>query len=282
MSVPSYNERLLILTKTYPAPSAKHREISCVAAITGDGLFRRLYPVPFRLLDGDQQFKKWQWIEARVQRASDDARPESHRIFVDTIVRDDKIVGTENNWEARRRIIEAHVASDFAAIERNRAEKEEKRKGTGETLVYLRPSRLLGLEITKAREQDWTDEEKAKLIHRQDGLFDTEEMRAKAQLRKLAHDFYYCYECDAASGKAEYRHKITDWEVGALYWNVRRSHGEDWERPFRQKLEGELSGKDLLFLMGTMHRFPDTWLIVGLAYPPKQRPVPDPQMGFDL
>lgn len=99
MAKPPHDERLLILTKTYPAPSTKHREISCVAAINSDGVFRRLYPVPFRLLEGDQKFKKWEWIEAKIQRANDDQRPESHRIFVDTIVRGDTVMGTQNNWE---------------------------------------------------------------------------------------------------------------------------------------------------------------------------------------
>ena len=275
-------ERLLIVTKTYPAPSAKHREISCVAAITDKGEFRRLYPVPYRLLGGDQQFKKWEWIQARVQRASDDARPESHRIFVDTIVRNDEILDTKNHWEERRKWIESLVLTDFEAVESRRSQKEQQRKGTGETFSYLRPSRLLGLEIVESSEQEWSDEEKAKLVHKQDGLFDNEEMRATAQLRKLQHDFYYHYECDTGSGKRAYRHKITDWEVGALYWNVRRSHGTDWEAPLREKLEKEFADLDLLFLMGTMHRFPDSWLIVGLAYPPKQRPLQDPQMKLGI
>lgn len=64
MAKPPHSERLLILTKTYPAPSTKHREISCVAAVNEDGRFRRLYPVPFRLLEGEQKFKRWEWIEA--------------------------------------------------------------------------------------------------------------------------------------------------------------------------------------------------------------------------
>ena len=32
---------------------------------TEDGSLIRLYPVPFRLLSDDQQFKKWHWITAR-------------------------------------------------------------------------------------------------------------------------------------------------------------------------------------------------------------------------
>ncbi len=280
MPKPPHTERLLIVTKTYPAPSTKHRETSCVAAINDAGQFRRLYPVPFRLLDGDQRFKKWEWIEAKVQRANDDKRPESHRIFVDTVVRNDEVVGTDNYWEERRRWIEPHVRTDFDDIETRRAEKESQRGGSGETLAYLRPHRILGLEISEARNPDWTEEERAKLVHKQDGLFDSEELRVQAQLRKLPHDFYYRYECESVGGRKEYKHKITDWEVGALYWNVRRSHREKWEQPFREKLEVEFSAKDMLFLMGTMHRFPDSWLIVGLAYPPKQLPARDPQLGL--
>ena len=76
-------ERLLILTKTYPSPSAKYRETTCVAAINEDGEMRRLFPIPFRFLDGTQQFRKWEWIEATAMPPSDDHRPESRRIDVD-------------------------------------------------------------------------------------------------------------------------------------------------------------------------------------------------------
>ena len=84
----SFIERVLILCKTYPSPSAKYAETSCVAGMTEDGKLIRLYPVPFRLVSDEQQFKKWQWITARFEKARDDHRPESHRVFVDTIACD--------------------------------------------------------------------------------------------------------------------------------------------------------------------------------------------------
>ena len=46
----SFTERVLILCKTYPSPSAKYAETSCVAGMTEDGRLIRLYPVPFRLV----------------------------------------------------------------------------------------------------------------------------------------------------------------------------------------------------------------------------------------
>jgi hypothetical protein len=79
------HKRILILCKTYPSPSVRYVETSCVAGMAEDGRLVRLFPVPFRLVEDDQQFKKWQWVRARVRRAQDDARPESHRISVDTI-----------------------------------------------------------------------------------------------------------------------------------------------------------------------------------------------------
>ena len=41
-------ERILVLAKTYPSPSSKHVETSCVAGINEEGIMRRLYPIPFR------------------------------------------------------------------------------------------------------------------------------------------------------------------------------------------------------------------------------------------
>src|SRR6185312_6850633 len=94
---------------------------------------------------------------------------------------------------------------------------------------------------------------------------------------KVPFDFYYRYLCDSPEGEKEHRHKIVDWEAGALYWNCRRNHGDDWEAPFRAKLEGQLGGKDLMFLMGNQHRFQDQWLIISLIYPPKRKPIENRQ-----
>jgi hypothetical protein len=70
--------------------------------------------------------------------------------------------------------------------------------------------------------------------------------------------------------------------VGALYWNCVQGYGARWEEKFRQKLETDFARKDLLFLMGTIHRFPDQWLIVGIVYPPKPPQVRVEQLGLTL
>ena len=98
----SFFARVLILCKTYPSPSSKYAETSCVAGMTEDGKFIRLYPVPFRLVADEQQFKKWQWITARLEKARDDHRPESHRVFVDTIECDpEPLPAGRHGWPQR-------------------------------------------------------------------------------------------------------------------------------------------------------------------------------------
>jgi len=78
---------ILILCKTYPSPSKRYAETSCVAGMEETGRLIRLYPVPFRFLTEEQKFRKWQWINARIEKTRDDHRPESHRIYVDDLER---------------------------------------------------------------------------------------------------------------------------------------------------------------------------------------------------
>jgi hypothetical protein len=41
-----------------------------------------------------------------------------------------------------------------------------------------------------------------------------------------------------------------------------------------------LPSRDLMFLMGTIHRFPDKWLIVSLLYPPRRAPTYQTTLPF--
>ncbi len=258
-------KHILILCKTYPSPSSKHVETSCIAGMDSAGQLIRLFPVPFRLVADEQRFKKWQWIRARVRKANEDHRPESHRISVDTIDTQGEPLSTKNAWEERRLAIKpVEVFEDFEAL-------ESARQNRGVTLGLLRPHRLVNLRISKAKSPDWTADEIGKLMQAQNqgSLFDQDaEQRSLKLLKKLPFDFHYNYECAAGESTKTYEHKLVDWEAGALYWNVH--HRPDWQAAFRQRYLTEFAEKDLLFLMGTIHRFPNQWLIVSVLYPPKQ------------
>lgn len=259
--MPSTTEKVLILTKTYPNPSARYQETVCVAGVNEAGELRRIYPVPFRRMHGDQRFARWQWVTANFSEPRDDRRPDSRRVDADSIQLG-QIIGTQKQWKDRLAWIEPHVLPSFD-------EMEQRRQTTQQTLGCLRVSRLLGLDITPrpAKERQWSSTEIQKLTQdlMQAGLFDTDGGRKPPLLEKIPYTFHYRYEVDGA----EHRHIITDWEASALYRTCQHSHGEKWEVPFRTKLEQEFSQKDLYFLMGTTHRFPEQWLIIGLIYPPR-------------
>ncbi|MFJ1471392.1 hypothetical protein [Massilia orientalis] len=258
-------ERILILAKTYPSPSAKHTETSCVAGINEHGEARRLYPVPFRMVAENQQFQKWQWITVRIEKSPADHRPESHKVYVDTIEVGNKIP-TANGWASRRPWWEMLPMFDsFTTLDTARELQDI-------SLALLRPKRLVKLEISPVDNPNWTEEEMAKLIQQQSqgNLFSQDEERKQLKLlEKLPFDFYYHYVCDTPDGEQVYKHKIVDWEVGMLYRTCKRTYGTQWEAQFRAKLEQEFGKKDLLFMMGNIHRFQHQWLIISLFYPPK-------------
>lgn len=239
---------------------------------------RRLFPVPFRLIEDSRQFKKWQWIEARVDKATKDHRPESYKIFVDTI-NCGETVDTKNSWAERLGWLEK-LPTFFCFDTIDAARFTDK-----VSLALLRPKRLVGLDILKARNADWTDDEREKLLREQmqGNLFSEEDERKQVRrLNKVPFDFYYRYMCDTTEGEKEYRHKIVDWEACALFWNCHRDYGSKWEAPFRAKLEEQLGSKELMFLMGNQHRFQDQWLIVSIIYPPRQQPKSVLQKSFEF
>ncbi|MFU3870174.1 hypothetical protein ACM7G7_26365 [Pseudomonas aeruginosa] len=252
-------------------------ETSCVAGMEADGSLVRLYPVPFRLVAEEQQFSKWQWIEASIEKNPADHRPESHKIGVDTI-RGLETVPTTKNWSHRREMLDKlPIYDSFEALEQARLD-------FNVTLGLIRPGKILALNIRKASSETWTEEELEKLerLQRQPGLFDQEDVKSSLKrLEKVPFDFYYSYECTVDGAPKAYTHKIVDWEASQLYRNLRRTHGANgWEAPFRKKLEADLPAKDLMLLMGTIHRFPHQWLIISLIYPPKQPPGADQQMSL--
>src|SRR3546814_9364123 len=88
------------------------------------------------------------------------------------------------------------------------------RVSTGATLGILRPTRIVGLDITPVDNPDWTKEELQKLVQyqQQAGLFDDDDAREITTLRKLPFSFHYNYECEVGGETRAYRHKVADWE----------------------------------------------------------------------
>src|SRR5690242_9596488 len=118
----------LPLVKAYPALSRTYGEVSCVAGVelTGSGpRWIRLYPVPFRALDDDQQFKKYQPVRLRVGSHSGDRRPETRRPDRDSIQLLGKPIPSRDAWARRRRFVEPLMAPSMCELRRR-----QRRDGT--------------------------------------------------------------------------------------------------------------------------------------------------------
>ncbi|MDR1043666.1 MAG: hypothetical protein LBP33_00900 [Candidatus Adiutrix sp.] len=270
-------EKILILAKTYPVPSAKYEETTCVAGITDNGQMRRLFPIQFRFIDGEKQFKKWQWISARVKKAPKDHRAESHIINSESIVCQD-VITTDKFWQARKNWI------DLIPSFKNMSQLEKARQEHGVTLALIRPKKMIALDITPEDSPNWTQDEINKLrkSDTQGDLFRDSEPN-KPSLEKIPFAFHYRYILqDDLGNEVEQRHKILDWEVCQLYRRLRREKGLSWEGYFREKLENEFFTKDLSLFIGTMQRIPYQWLIISLIYPPLQPEGSHEQRSFSF
>jgi hypothetical protein len=96
-------KRIYVLVKTYPTISEKYAELVCTAGVLEDGSWMRMFPMPFRLLNDEQKYPKYAWIQVEVERNTTDFRPESYRPVISTLVVEPK--PDKPDWDERRRVI---------------------------------------------------------------------------------------------------------------------------------------------------------------------------------
>lgn len=257
----------LIVVKTYPTPATKGVEVSCTAAITRAGEWLRLFPVPFRRLDQDQRFRRYQWVEVSITKASD-PRPESYKLdWAGSGGSPIKILGeplpTDGEWRARKEIVFPLKANSMCQL---RADLD---KQLYPTLGLFKP-RLIQRLVIEDDDPAWSADQLA--ILRQGSLFEKEE-NPPQELEKVPFKFSYQFQCDevACSGHTM---KCTDWEMGEAWRSWKAKYGENgWREKFIQRFETDMIERnDTHFYVGTLNQYPKAWIIVGLFYPPNPGP----------
>ena len=155
MRLPEETKKALIVVRTYPTPAKKGVEVSCTAAITEDGEWLRLFPVPYRFLSEDQRFRKYQWVEATVTKSSD-PRPESYKLRPNGIKILSEPLPTTNAWQARKDIIFQLRSHCLCCL------KKLYDQQTYPTLGIFRPKVIQSL-IIKPEDPHWTEAQLAVL-----------------------------------------------------------------------------------------------------------------------
>ena len=257
--------RILISVKTYPTLSRKYGETVCTAGIRADGSWVRLYPIPFRRLDEEEQYSKFDWIELDLVRGRFDPRPETHHPVDAKAIRKAGHVDTEANWRERRRLM-LHTAKVYDRLQ----PLLEGAKANTLSLAVFKPAKILDF-VWEECERDWDAAKVAAMRNNaaQGELFTGDEWRQTFQLMpKLPWNFSYRF-ADADGRESELQ--VLDWEAGQLYWNCLRAARNN-ERvalaKVRRKYFDEFTRRDLHFFLGTMQQFhgfsPNPWVIIAV------------------
>jgi len=249
--------KILITVKAYPNPSKKYVETVCVAGIDLEKYeWLRLYPIRFRDLEEDKKFKKYNIIEIKVFKPSDDNRPESYKVDPDSIKIIDHLK-TNDKWSRRKSIVLPTVSSSMCEI-------IKQNKGNRKSLGVFKPTNV-DFYWKKSRK---IDAEEVNSYYSQLSFLD----RKKIAIEHISYDFYYRFYCYDESNCPGHNFSIIDWEIKQAYrdWRYRYKNEELLLDKIKERwLSITSEKKDTYFYVGNMKRFPDNFMILGVFYPPK-------------
>ena len=267
----SEKRRVFIVVKTYPTISSKYDELVCTAGILDDGSWVRIYPFPFRKLEYEQRYKKYQWITLPLSKNTADVRPESYKVDdITQAVTEGAPIGTGQAWAERKQIICKNnpIHNDLTKL-------IELANGNELSLAIFKPTKICEFRVKEVA-REWSYEKLRDLEEkaRQLSLFQNEDevKREFKAVPKLPYKF--SYQLEDCNGRQSTM-MIEDWEIGALYWNCLKQHDGDEFRAVqmvRQKYMDEFSSCDIHLFLGTTKKFhgraPNPFVIIGVFYPP--------------
>ena len=251
-------KQVLVTVKAYPNPSKKYGETVCVAGIDlKSNQWIRLFPIPFRDLDDDKKFKKYNLIEVKAEKARDDARHESYKVDSESI----KIMeyyDTSDKWERRKKLVLPTSSNSFCEI-------LSESKTNEKSLGMFKPCNVqFSFETTTQKDQEERDACYAQL-----NFYN----KKKDTIEHIPFIFRYSFYCCGEPACMGHTLPIIDWEIGQSYRSWRWSYKDEatlLEKMKERWLAKMCSDKhDTYFFVGNWKRFRDKFLVLGVFYPPK-------------
>ncbi|SYZ74367.1 conserved hypothetical protein [Candidatus Zixiibacteriota bacterium] len=254
----SENKKILITVKAYPNPNRKRGETVCCAGVDIDNRqLIRLHPVPFRDLAEHQKFRKYDIISVDCFRPSNDSRPESFSIHVPSIRILDHLDSESGTWKKRKEIVSRIPVKSMCQVIRDSSE-------SNLSLGLVKP-RDVSFEFLRRK---ISDPKKREEFYAQTSLLN----KTKGVIEEIPLLFYYRFRCDGFEKCMGHKLSIVDWEICQAYrnWRDKYSKEELQEKIREQWLKiSDTSKKDVLYFVGNMNRFRNTFLILGVFYPTK-------------
>ncbi len=266
-------ERVLIAVKTYPTLSEKYKELACTAGFRPDGSWIRLYPIPFRLLEEEQRYKKYQWVEVDTARNLGDSRPESYRVKNTDNIKLHGTIGTADAWVDRRKIVLS------GKVYTNLGELIALANSNKLSLATFKATEVIDF-VVKAAEPEWAKEKIDAVLAslKQGNLFEGQNPEDFKVMPKLPYKFSYKFKDDARQISTL---MIEDWEIGQLYWNCVNRYGPQTAlKKVKEKyFDDFVKTKDLYLFLGTTRewhgRAKNPFVIIGTFHPP---PIKQPRL----
>ena len=261
-------KKILIIVKAYPERSGSYGSLICMAGLTEDNDWIRIYPVPFDYYIRKLKFKKFTWIEAEVRKSREKLmRKESYKVNENSInIIDTNLANLKGKsqkerseiWAQRRKILENKLSDSIYELDREY--KSDKTslgliKPKSFCLNFRKPLKDIKIETEKFLQKTLSGD---KIL----------------VADKIEHSISYKFKCehpDCFCNKNDKKfHDITceDWE---LFQPIRDWPGspEEVEQKIKKKFEDWMKiQRDLYFIMG-MYSLQPSWMIIGLFYPPK-------------
>lgn len=254
-------QRVLITVKTQPRPSERYLETVCTGGLRENGWWVRLYPVPFRYLEDESKYRKYQWVrvDLRARRPNQDPRPESFTPVQDSLRTEDHLPSTPAGWAERKRLLLPHADTSMEAL-------QSEQETTGKSVGMVPLAELRGVE-TEPDDRQWTQGQRQAMF--QHSLFEG----APKKLEVMPWKFRISYRC-GATGCRGHVQTITDWELYELYRRQREARGSEQQaiEDCRAKLEQLLGPERSPYLfVGTVLPY-HSFIIGGIFSPPPEKP----------
>lgn len=255
---------LLVNCKTYPAVSTRYTETVCTGGVQVDGQFVRLYPIPFRFLDADEQYKRWDLIRVRAYRDTKDTRPESWHLEGGTAIERIQHVSSEKQrWDWMQKTVQESAAAMEA-------------RGITNGLVEIKPLEF----YWEPDEKEWTPGQLS--VIQQGDLF-----ASKAQMKELAERVPWQFRLkyrELSTGRED-DGKVLAW---SYYQGYRRAFVETKDSQVAlervaAKVKASIFSPDrvVFAILGTHSRF-GHWMISALYHVPKEIVEADRRQGCRL
>lgn len=243
--------KICILVKAYPQPSQKYQETVCCAGITQSGKLIRLYPIPYRTLQPDQKFNRFDWIECDVFRNTEDFRPESYKVVPESIT---VIHKASDQTSAYRAKLWAGLVSE--SLDQLKLENSDKKLQTSLGIIKPDPGSLQ-FSVKKLSETEKEEKQLANSTYDQCMLFEEQNVEP---LPSPEYIFRYKF----TAGERQSDMMIHDWEVQATFFNFKKRYGVDALKRLIDTYQNKMRGQNLHFIMGTQKAHPHIFMIIGL------------------